>query len=254
MISRYNVYLNDVSLRSVDDSIYIDDIAYQSASQDHIANRLVGRNGAYSYGAYIKESKVTVSFMLRQYQTENRQSVMQSIIGWCVNGGWLKTSDRPNQRMYVVCTKLPSVTSVKQWLGNLTIEFTAYDYPFWMDEQPERVVLTQGNTASVFVSGVYKTDVEAVITPGATMEGFTITCAGTSIELSDINIPQGQDVRISYTDDHHILKIESNGVSLLDKRTADSDDDLVLSPGMNSVEFDCESSATCTLLIRGVYI
>lgn len=254
MISRYNVYLNDVPLSTLNDMLYISDISYNPASPERYTQRLVGRNGAYSGSEYIEDNRITVSFMLRVYNTQQRQSAMQTVIGWCVPGGWLKTSDRPDQRIYVRCTKLPSVNSVMKWTDTVSIEFTAIDYPFWTDEIPQKVEMTPGNDYSVFVPGVYKTDVEAVIVPTEAISSCTIGCGDTYIELADMDIPAGQEITISYLPEHHILQIESDGVSLLDFRTPESNDDLVMSPGVNYASFEADGDAVCTLLVRGVWL
>jgi len=286
MISRYNVYLNDISLSSLDDTIYIYDIAYSSVSLERNTNRLAGRQGYYSGSEHIEESRVVVSFSVRQYDTQQRQHSLQEIAKWCVNGGWLKTSDRPYQKMYVRCTKVPTVNSALRWTDTLSVEFTAYDYPFWVDDLPERVSLEADETKSVFVHGTYKTDVEAIVTASAELSGLTIACGETEIELDGLSVPANQEITIRYTDEHHILEIVSGGDSLLGNRTAESSDDLILYPGYRTVSFEAvfaepeeeeteeteeeseeeeieeeseeteeeEPTASCTLLIRGVYL
>lgn len=253
MISRYDAYLNDVALSSVDDSICITDISYSVVSPQMKTVRLAGRNGAYSSGDYVQENRVTLSFMVRQYSTQARQSVVSAIMAWA-KPGWLKTSDRPDQRMYVKCSKLPSVTSVLHWTDVLSLELVAFDYPFWTSEIPNTEIMEAGHEYEVYVPGVYKTDVEAVIVSSSALTNVIIECGDTTIELDGINVPAEQPITISYTDDHHILQIQSGGDSLLDKRTPDSYDDLVMEPGKNVVSFSANASAVCTLIIRGVYL
>ena len=254
MISRYEAYLNDVALSSLDTSIYITDIAYSVVTPQINTVRLSGRNGAYSSGNYVQENRIAQSLMVRQYSTQNRQTVIGAIIAWASKPGWLKTSDRANQKIYVKCSKYPAVTSALRWTDVLSLEFVAYDYPFWVDEIPNKETITSGNECDVFVPGAYPTDVEAVITPSATITSLHIECGDTFLELSGISVPANQTITISYTDDHHILSIESNEVSLLNKRTPESSDDLVLNPGTNTVSFTANASATCTLIIKGVYL
>ena len=254
MMSRYKVYLNDVEISSIDDTIYVSDISYASVSLERNTTKLGGRSGSYAGKESLPDNRVTVSFAVRQYDTQARQSVVQAVNLWCMNGGWLKVSDRPDQRMYVRCSKPAVVPSVLRWTDNLSIELTAYDYPFWTDEIPSTEVLEVGNDYDVYAPGVYRTDVEAVILPSEPITSFTIECGDTFFELSGISVPAGQPITISYTDDHHILQIESGGISLLNKRTPESSDDLVMNPGMNSAFFDADASATCTLIVKGVYL
>lgn len=274
MMSRYRVYINDIEISSLDDSIYVNDISYSSISVNRSTTALGGRSGSYSGRESLPENKVTVSFAVRKYDTKARQAVVQAVNAWCMNGGWLKVSDRPDQKMYVCCSKPAVVPSVMRWTDFLTIELTAYDYPFWTDEIPTRVVLDVDEVegvaeAEVFVPGVYKTYVEAEIAVNGNMTGLTITCGETEIELTDIYVTPGNSVVISYTDDHHILQIKSGNTSLLPYRTPESNDDLILAPGNNTVSFTPtfyvptpqseyeeppDVSATCTLIIKGVYL
>lgn len=254
MISRYRVYLNDVEISSIDDSIYVADVSYSSLSYNRTTTKLGNRSGSYSGNEYFPENKVTVSFSVRQYDTSTRQNVIQAINAWCRNGGWLKVSDRPDMRMYVRCSKPAVVSSILRWTDYLTVELTAYDYPFWTDEVPVTEIMEAGHEYEIYVPGVYKTDVEAVIVSSSALTNVTIECGDTAIELDGINVPAEQPITISYTDDHHILQIESGGDSLLDKRTPDSYDNLVMEPGKNVVAFSANASAVCTLLIKGVYL
>lgn len=255
MISRYAVWLNDAGLAEIDSEIVLTDIAYAPSNPAFQSERIAASDGQF-IGAdrYIASNKVTVYFMVRQYNTQMRQEIVQNIIAWAAKGGWLKTSDRPGQRMYVQVSKYPVVSSAQKWSDNLTVEFMAYDYPFWTDETPKRVTLDSGDEEEVFVPGFRETYVEATIVPSETLENFTIECGDTYIEIDDISIPADQPITISYTADHHILEIKSDGVSLLDKRTPESSDDLVIGPGKGTVCFDCETEAECTLFIRGVYL
>lgn len=255
MMSRYSVWLNDRGLNEISPDIVITDIAYTPSSPAFTGNRIAAADGQMSgKDGYIGPNKVTVSFMVRAYNTQERQEIVQDIVKWTANGGWLKTSDRPGQRMYVQPSKYPAVSSVQGWTDNLTAEFTAFDYPFWQDESPKTVTLNAGDEEEIFVPGFRKTYVEATIVPSETMTNFTIECGDTYIEIDDISIPAEQEIVLAYTDDHHILKIESNGVSLLDKRTPESNDDLLLAPGPGTVNFDSVTSAVCTVFVRGVYL
>lgn len=255
MISRYEVWLNDVALSEIDPSIYVSDINYKATSVKHDTHRLSGKNGQFSGETdYVQDNRITVTFEVREYDTNKRQTIVQNINAWAANGGWLKSSDRIGQRIYVKTTVYPAAYSVLRWTDALTVEFTAFDYPYWQDEFSNTIQLNSGDEGDIFVPGCRKTDVEAVVVPAETMTGFEIECGDTRISLDGISIPANQSVKISYTDDHHILQIVSNNVSLLDKRTADSNDDLMLDPGTGHVHFVCSVSAVCTVSVKGVYL
>lgn len=253
MISRYEVSLNGVPLSSLyPASIYVSDIAHTAASVTYATNRLMGRQGAYSGKPYITAARVGISFAVREYSTQRRQEVVQDIAAWAMNGGWLETSDRPGQRLYVRCTQYPSVASAMRWTDDLSVQFTAYDLPLWQDIAPHTVTVANGGTGTLYLPGHYKTEVEAVITAGAALGSIALTCGDTSLTLSGLSVPADGTVTISYTEDHRILQIMQGTTSLLDKRTGD--DDLIAEPGNNTVGLTTDGAASCVFKVKGVYL
>lgn len=253
MISRYNVWLNDVSLSEINPDIYVANISYQpSAVSIDVVNH-ARQDGQYSgVMRSIKNNRIAVQFMVRTYDTAGRQSIVQDIIGWAGKGGWLKCSDRLGQKIYVKPSKLPAIASVMGWTDVLTIEFTAYDYPFWLSENENKVVLTSGSDSSLFLAGVWDSFAEVEIVANAAVTSLTVVVGDSSITLNGLNLASGDVLTISYTDEHHIMEIKSNDVSLINKRTVESADDLIVNSGSNNVSFTASGDATCTLKVREV--
>ncbi len=255
MISRYAVWLNDVSLAGIDPDIYIVDVGYTAVSRQYTTSRLAANDGAFAGNEYVQNNRISVSFMVRKYDTAERQRVIQSIIDWCADGGWVKTSDRIGQRIYCKTTRFPSAASVMGWTDVLVLEFTAYDYPFWTEETASTVVeLNSGDSTQVYYPCGIRSDVEAVVTAQAAISAMSITVGDTTFAFANLGVSSGSTINIRYTDDHHILEVKSGNVSLLDKRTAASDDRLIAEHGINNVSFTASGSATCKLLIKGVYL
>lgn len=267
MISRYSVWLNDVSLSEIDPRIYVSDIAYQAASPARNTSRLAARDGQYSGEyEYIGESKITVSFAARAYETNARQQIIQEVAAWAADGGWLKTSDRMGQRIYVKCSKLPAVASVMRWTDAITVEFTAYDYPYWTDETATTLRLTSTGTEStgtLTIGGVHDSLVEATIAINGATSKLELTCGDTAIVLEGLSLVSTNTVKVVYENVHHILRIywQSQDAayyrranSLLDKRTAASNDDLIAKVGANTLKFKATGNAVCTFSCRGVYV
>ena len=254
MISRYTVWLNDVSLNDVDPDIYISDISYPSVGIQYSSERLASRPGSYAGKTYIGENKVTVSFSVRKYSTQRRQDAVQAVIAWAADGGWLKVSDRPNQKIYVRMTKPPVVSSVMRWTDTLTLEFTAFDYPFWQDEEPYTVTLNKDDTDTVYIPSAFDVYTEAKITAGASLTSIEIHVGDTQLILSGLTVSSGGVITVSYTDDHHVLEIKTGTTSLLSKRTSASSDDLIAKHGSNTVSFTASASAECELYFKGVYL
>lgn len=260
MTSRYGVWLNDVSLSEIDPRVYVSDISYQAVSISRNTNSLSGRDGQYSgVRERIAENRVAVSFAVRAYDANTRQKIVQDVIAWASKGGWLKTSDRIGQRIYVKCSRLPAVASVMRWAESLAVEFTAYDYPYWTDETPTTLYLTAGNSGSLVLGGVKDSFVEARASMTAAATTLTFGVNSTSIVLTGLSLANGDVVKIGYDDEHHILRIYkgvsyTKAGSLLDARTANSSDDLVARVGSNAISFDSDGAGSCIFYGRGVYI
>lgn len=254
MKSRYIVLLNGVSLNSLDENIYVSDISYQAIAPKSETWQLGSRNGAYSGNSRIDKNTVTISFQLRHYNTGNRQRTLQQIIRWAQIGGWLQTSDRQEQHMYVKCTRFPAITSALRWLDILSIEFTAFEYPYWVDRAETRLSFDGNGTKSLYVPGVCASDVEAVVTALSAVTEITLSCGDTNINLTGLSLSENDTVTLSYTEQKHILEIKAGNTSLLDKRTPESSDDLIAQPGENEFSFSADGSATCVFLIRGCWL
>lgn len=253
MTGRYQVWMNDRALTEIDPDIVITDILYTPIQRTFATTPFTARHGTLSGRDFIAENRVSVSFMLRKYLTDERQTVCQSVNAWCYQGGWLKVSDRPGQKMYVQCTKPAVIPSVLRWLDTITVEFCAYEYPFWVDETPKTVELDDGDTDSVYMMCALDTEVEATITAGEALTSVTVTCGDTSITLASISIAANATITISYTDDTHILEIKSGTTDLMTYRTSASSDDLIAKPGANALGFTASGDATCVFSFRGAY-
>lgn len=252
MMSRYEVLLNDIPLSSIDSMIYVSDIGYTPIALQYSTSRIAGLDGVRTTGKRLETNRIAVAFELRQYRTEKRQNALQAIIKWCASGGWLETSDRPGQHIYVKCSRFPAVASALRWLDSLTIEFTAFDYPYWTDKIANVVTVASGSSDTLYLPGAFPSFVEAVITPSGAITGFTLGCSGTSIQITDVSITT--PITLTYTEEHHLLHIQTYGIPILDKRTAASDDDLIAMPGNNTVSFSAVGSASCEFSARGVYL
>ncbi len=255
MISRYNAWLNNVALSEVNPDIYISDIAYQPTMSKANVYAIGKRDGQYS-GAerHVESNRITIYFEVRAYKTEDRQRIVQDVISWASKGGWLQCSDRIGQRIYVKPSKYPTVSSVMRWLDNLAIEFTAYDYPFWESVYPTTVTLENGATGVLFLPGVWRSFAELSILAASPVTDVNIKVGNTKLILSGLTMESGDTLKLSYTDENHIMEIKQGQTSVLNKRTANSDDDLIAEPGNNELEFTANDSAFCTITVKGVWL
>ena len=255
MNGRNEIWLNNVALTEIDPGIYITDIAYSAVSPERHTAKLAGRDGSYSADTdSIGKNVITVTFMQRHYSTSARQTLAQAVMRWCSAGGWLKASDRPNQKIYVRCSQYPVIKSVTKWTDTVSLQFAAYDYPYWLDDDPAVIECSNGQTKTGYLAGVKRSDITAKITATDALTWLQMNVGSTMIRLENLTVSAGDEIIVDYSANHHILGISCNGTSLLHLRTAASSDDLVAEIGENSFVYSASGASVCKYYVRGVYV
>lgn len=254
MISRYEVWLNNVPLSGIDDRLAILDISYDPVAIQNKTSIPAGRNGSMVTARRQEKTAVTVTFELHIYNTQERQQVCQQVAAWAMHGGMLKTSDRPGQRLRCVCDNPPVISSALKWTDALSVSFGGYVLPYWEQDVPSRV--TTNDETTLFVAGNALQDafVEVTVTPTVAITRLTVTAGETEITLSGINIPAEQTVKFWYDDDM-FLHIDSGATGLLSKRSAASDDDLLIPCNKRStVAVSASGAVSATFSARGLWV
>lgn len=131
MICRYEVTLNSVSLASVDPSILIHDVQYETPNYSRNLFQIANRHGARPGKTHKERAAVRVTFEIREYDIVDRQEVLSKIINWAKLGGDLRINDRPGKRLLCVLDEYPAINSVLKWTDELSMTFAAYDIPYW---------------------------------------------------------------------------------------------------------------------------
>lgn len=257
MISRYSVSLNGNELADIDERLLILDVSHPVSELTRAQFKVANRDGVRVYGEYREKASVVVTFELQIYSVSERQAVLQSIIAWAKQGGELRTNDMEGVYLDCICEQLPSIESVRNWLDPLTVTFSAFSFPFWQDDEPVVASLSGRNArGNISVPGTAgkayaKVDVTA---KNANVTSITVQVGDNTISLDDINIARGQVVTMDY-DRNRILRIVSNGVSLLGSRTGSSSDDLFAVCGRtNEIRIVASSDVTATFSIRGAWL
>lgn len=258
MTSRYEVYLNDIALSSIDPRILILDMQYDSAGIERKESRIAHRDGQFLGDLYKAGCRVTITFQLRIYDISARQSVCQEIAKWAMRGGVLKTNDRPTQMLVCVCDEPPHITSALKWLDDLSVTFRARSYPFWQDVVPTTLSLsgTAHNGSEVYLNGIAeKAYVSVTVSPvSGTLTSLTVSVNDSTITLQGISVPSGNTLEIGYDADM-ILHIKAGATSYLDKRTSASSDDLIAKCGQdNFVTFTADTSVEITFSVKGAWL
>lgn len=253
MISRYRVWLNNQGLDDIDDTILITDIKEKEPKMRYQAQEKGGTDGMRLLRARRLSQSVAVRFAVREYDTARRRDVCSRIRAWA-RDGYLTTSDRPDQRLWVVCEKLPTVTSALKWTDETEMTFTAYELPYWEDITPQKAAYTGRNgTAALMARGDAKSVLDAVITAGGAVNNLTIAVKGRSFAFAGLGLSKGGKLTISH-DASGLLSIRAGNASALAKRTAESADELVILPQKaNTITFTADADCTAVFTSRGRY-
>lgn len=255
MISRYVATLNDINFAEIDERLLILNVNHAPPNYQLSKNMMANKMGAV-VGRKTKEcAKVTISFEIHAYLIDERQAILQAVIGWARNGGTLRLNDRPAQKLVCVCEELPSIDSVRDWTAPLNIVFAAYGIPYWQEENASVISLSGSNASGMIDVPGNGGDacVDCTIVPRGTLTSVRLTAGSTFIELTGLSIGSGSQLLITH-DDNQILHITAQGASRLSKRTGQSSDDLVVPSGATSrVATASNVPVTATFSTRGLW-
>lgn len=218
--------LDGVRLSSIDGSICILDICEDAPQMKSIVLPL--GNGSQRILRQERESlSVQVFLSIQEPEPLRRQQVYQALLSWAEQGGELVLSTRPDQRLQVACTAHPALHA-DDWTETLRLVFTTAAAPFWEDTQattvtlPEAAALTMpGNASAAPVSVMLINQGEEDIT------SLTLRCGSTQMTFDGITLPARS--AFSLTNSNGVLSATIAGASVLQYRTAASDD-LLLAP------------------------
>lgn len=253
MRSRYEAYIDGIALSTIHPGILLTNVEHHLANYNLQTQAVANRNGLMILNRKQGATSVSISFELRVYKTQERQVALQKIQQWA-QGKTLETSDREGQKLNIICTAFPAVSSVQDWNDTLKVGFTAYDQPFWENKTPSVITLVGDDEDGVlFVPGnAGEAYAEVEVTPSQTIDDLTVTVGDTSITLDDLNT--NAVIKIGY-DEKGIQYIKAGTTSILSKRTANSSDDLIAICGKkNAVAVEADHSVTAKFSVRGLWL
>lgn len=249
---RCDCALNGASLSALDPRIRVTDVIETAPrcriqTADHpLAGMFLLRRNRQSLG-------VQVRFLLQEGDVVRRRTLMQKVLAWAERGGTLTTSDRPGQQLRVLCASSPAVSALS-WLDELTIEFRAYQTPFWEAVSP--VSVTTADTADLTVPGTAAeapVTAEVVNTGVAPLTTLSLAAGHTRLLFEGLNLPASSAFRLDFADG--LLTAAIDGVSVLPCRTADSDDLLLAPCGQTcEVSVSADQPVQASFWVRGRYL
>ena len=258
MMTRYEAWLNKKSLSAIDPAIYILDISYNAPIFVMTASDRPGRNGQMVTDRHAQSTSVTITFEIHDQDIVRRQTICSRVQAWAIQGGYLTTNDKRGQRLCVDCDGIPAIDSALKWRNALRVTFTAYEQPFWEDENPRSTTIAGTNVSkTLYVPGfgaMTRVEVKARNTSGETMNALTLKAGGTTFDFEGLELEAGQTLEIGY-DKHGLLAISANGVSKMHCRTEESDDELMIETRKTSMmSIYAGGSISAVFEARGLYL
>lgn len=284
-MSLFDVTIGSVALSTLSDKIYIRDIIEEPYEEE-----IFKASKAYYAGQRVSKKvrralSVRVVFVVRERNPQKRAEIFDSIASWAesdrtlyvnyrtitrvTESGYTYTEGRRLSR--VVVTEPPAINSANKWTKDVAITFTAFDVPYWEDESKYGYSFA-ANTLDIFSRYLYSGNIynrgtaESPVTMRITndsssqLQSMNIRCGKSWFYFENLDIDPGAGLEIDYDSDNGILKILERrsdgllGVNKMPCRTAESQDDLMISPGAVSVQVSANVAVSGYFYCRGRYL
>lgn len=252
MKTPFDCALSGVELSSLDGSICVLDVI-ENAPEMHISTSSAHTDGQHILRRARKSLTVQVRFAIHEPNIARRRSVLRTVLAWADQGGLLTTSDRPGQRLRVICTQLPAMAA-DNMLAEMTLAFTSTCVPWWEDEST--VSVSGDAIMSLSVPGtadVAPVDVVAINTGADTITRLTLHCGMTEMVFNGIELAPGSFFSLIHQNGAALAWVD--GESVLPCRTAQSADMLLAPCGADTTVYTSSDSALqANFSARGRYV
>ena len=224
--------LDGNELLSLDPRLYIEDVEEQIRTDTRTAGRALG--GAVLCGPVGRESlTVTLRFMIKEKDRAERARILARVNGWARRGG-----------------------AALRWSESARLVWTALDWPYWMGAQPDSAAVSGVSDAAwLCPEGTrdYYAEAELKNESGDVIDEISFFFGGgEKMAFSGLELPNGAVFRLFY-DERHILRAGAGGVPALHCLSADSQDEIRLPPGRNSVIYYADGLCSGRIYARGVF-
>lgn len=251
-LRRLNAWINGVSLRELDSRIHVVNITEDAPDQELTWATAQGRSGQRLLSRTRSSKRISIEFDIRElYDIAARAGIVDAVNRWA-RDGLLTVSYRPEQRLRVLLTKAAEFGAARNITDSYTVEVTAATEPYWEYVAPVELQLTGTSGEGVIVlPGSAMAAPVIDITPGnASLQTLELVVAGQTLEFADLGVAKGKTLRIAH-DSAGLLSVATSTASKLSKRTPESADDIMVSPGAVSIQYTANTSCTVAVSIRG---
>jgi len=261
MRTKVSVALNGTELHTLDAAIILQSVNEAAPSWNITAVDRGNRIGQRVTGFQKRYRDVSIVFAIDEQDPRRRSEILGKVSAWAAGGGDLTVSYRERQKLHVMCVGLMQVQGVEKYGSTYQVTLRAYSVPMWQDMDLTGVSLTSLASGSAVIrvaaTGGGVLSCHATNNSGSACGTIAVGCNGKMIQLTSAGLASGETLIIDYTDTdvQRILAGSGNSWrSLLDKRTVASDDDVILQPGENTVNFAADVALDWTLYTFGRWV
>lgn len=270
----YDAALNGVSIHSLAEEIILRDIVENPVDMDIQSSKRSMHPGTRVTSRIRRKLEIELTCVIYTQDSTRRAEVSSMLAAWANAGGYLTVSTRPGKQLYVRLSKMPAQGSALRWQEDITFTLTAYEKPFWEDENVQfasfdteweessqvyrgsAVLQPDGNAGEVPITVLMETIGETTLTHVKIISGDTgmelvgLDVVGTSNSTSMLNIVYSDDDVLS------IAGYGPNGAaSAMKNRTAESSDDLLaICREINNVIVFSDAPVHVMMMTRGRWL
>lgn len=251
MITRYRAFLGSNALEEVAPNIIITDIAEEAPNMSVTTEAKPG-GGMYVTGQLRQSLSIKIKLEIHDKRIALRQEAWSKIFRWAQGEQYLQVSHRPGQRLYIDSVEFPSVSALK-WTERVEIVLTAYQRPWWEEvaySEASTEEASKSGTVTLLNRGDMESPLDVTIIAIDPITTVTVSCGTQKIALSGISVPTGGEVLFRHTDSG-LQEILAGGVSAMSARNGQSDDEIMVKPGINQVAFSADGNIAMSIRVRG---
>lgn len=234
-----------VQLDAVDEAIIIQKVVENAPSWGQTLQSRGNGYGQIQTGSEKKYRDIIVSFVINELtDIVRREEVLQAVRDWASAPGWLRLNYREDQRIYARCVTMPAVNGIVKAAEEYTLTFRSTARPEWEANTADTATATARKTGNIIIKvkpsagGPLRL---SAYNPGTSKcDSVTLSMGNQKIALTGLGLAPHETLAIDYTTEKDIQRIRIQNTagswrSVLNKRTTDSSDDIMLACGSNTV-------------------
>ena len=252
---RLDAWINGAAMRDISGRLHIVNITEEAPDQELTWADIPGRSGQRLMERVRRNKRVTIEFDIRElYRLADRASIVDAVNAWA-RDGVLEVSYRPQQRLRVVLAKAAEFGGARDVTDSYTLHLDAAASPYWESKDALEITASgTGGSGELIVPGSAQARPEIYVTPtGGTLNTLRLDFGLASMSFTDLGVAANTTLAITH-DDRGVLVIADPIASKLNKRSADSADDFILSPGFALASFAANVACDVKFAVRGCFL